>query len=30
MVHRKVTAEEIDLFQDHIDDFFDIWGQLFG
>ena len=30
MVHRKVTAEEIDLFQDHIDDFFDIWVQLFG
>jgi hypothetical protein len=30
ILHRKLTEDEINSFQDHIDDFFEIWVELFG
>jgi len=30
ILHQKLTEDEINLFQDHIDDFFEIWVELFG
>ena len=30
ILHQKLTEDEINLFQDHIDDFFKIWVELFG
>ncbi len=28
--HRELTAEEMELFQDYIDDFYEIWIEVFG
>jgi len=29
-LHRKLTDDEMDLFQDLVDDFFETWLELFG